>query len=156
MRSSVVRISKHLLQLPTHLADRAHWTAIRGWLCLHIGGQLQQSHPWIVFWDHLYTFRQAVAIMCDFPKNAVQRAVEGTWHALYQWCGLSVIRGLGSFSFYNLAVVNSIFEGKSAFSGPRKKLIQNFGGAGRSGSIINFRARRSRLVVSGILQFFYR
>ena len=151
-----MRVSKHLLQLPTHLADRAHWTAIRGWLCLHIGGQLQQSHPWIVFWDHLYTLRQAVAIMCDFPKNASQRAVDGTWHALYQWCGCQWFGAWGPFSFYNLAVVNSIFEGKSAFSGPRKKLIKDFGGAGRTGSTINFHARQSRLLVSGILQFFDR
>ena len=110
-----------------------------------------------MFLDRLYTPRQVVAIMYDFPKNEGQRAVHGTWEALYQWCGLSVIRGLGSFSFYNLAVVNSIFEGKSAFSGPRKKLIKDFGGAGRSGSTINFHARQSRLLVSGIcLQFFYR
>ena len=108
-----------------------------------------------MFWDRLYTVRQAVLIMCDFPKNAVQRAVDGTWHALYQWRSLSVIRGLETFSFYNLAVVNSIFEGKSTFSGPRKKLINNFGGAGRSGSTINFHARQSRLLVSGILQFFF-
>ena len=109
-----------------------------------------------MFWDRLYTVRQAVAIMCDFPKNAVQHAVHGTWQSALPVVSLVVIRGLETFSFYNLAVVNSIFEGKSAFSGPRKKHIENFGAAGRSGPTINFYARQSRLLVSGILQFFYR
>ena len=94
--------------------------------------------------------------MCDFPKNAVQRAVDGTWHALYQWRSLSVIRGLETFSFYNLAVVSSFFEGKFPVSDPQKKHIEHFAGAGRIGSTIGFYARQSRLLVSGILQFFDR
>ena len=84
---------------------RRRWITVSG--DQHIGGQLQQIHSRIVFWDRLYTLRQADAIICDFPKNAVERAVDGTWEALYQWCSLSVIRGLGTFSFYNPAVVSS-------------------------------------------------
>ena len=59
---------------------------MRGRLCLHDGWKLQRSLPRIMFLDRLYTPRQVDAIMYDFPKNEVQRAVHGTWEALYQWC----------------------------------------------------------------------
>ena len=53
-------------------------------------------------------------------------------------------------------MMSCFFEGKFSVSDPQKKHIENFGGAGRSGKAIGFYARRSRLLVSGILQIFDR
>ena len=44
-----------------------------GRLCLHNDGKLQRSLPQIMFLDRLYTPRQVVEIVYDFPKSALQR-----------------------------------------------------------------------------------
>ena len=99
-RSAAVRVSQHIPQIPTHLGDRAHWTAMCGRLWLHNGGKLQRSLPQIMFLDRLYTPRQVVAIIYDLPKNALQRAVDGTWSTCCHWWSARRFRGLVIFVFF--------------------------------------------------------